>query len=592
VLQSYSAPIVNGLLTADFPTTGALLVGPNAAAAELTCSGTLIGCETFLTAAHCVCDSIGVDCQGAGAPNPSEYFVYLQHGGVLAVSSIAIRPDFDFPDGDVAVLKLAQPLTGIAPSPINTTRRPNDGETAVIAGFGRTGGNAQDYGAKRAGIVTMGSCSAGVSSTASVCWKYQAPVGPAGSSSNTCNGDSGGPLFIDFGNAPVVAGITSGGTSETCLPIDKSYDANVYNYSSWIQAQGGADLDNVGCGSMPQVGTPGATVVSMSGSLSAGQSAVHSFTIPSGAAQLRVTLNGADDVDYYVKAGSPATTSIYDCKQDGSSGFGACSFAGPVSGTWYVLVRQFGGAGVYQLTATRFGVDCSDAANDGQPCDDSNSCTSGDSCGGGVCAGGAVTDGSACNDDNPCTNPDACQSGACVGGQTPATTCQGPFKPTSGSVRLRQPRMREERIGWRWLKGSATDKSAFGDPLNLTGYSLCVYDQAAGIDALVLEKQIPPGGMCGTRACWSKTSRGFRYANRSGAPSGISGLDLHSGVDGRAQITLRGHGENLLLPDLPLHQESAVTVQLTNGARCWEARYTRHVKNTETEFRAGPGQKK
>src|SRR5262249_35794510 len=156
---------------------------------------------------------------------------------------VAVRPDFDFPVGDVAVLKLATPVTGIAPTPIDTTSAPAFGAAATIVGFGRDAG-AADYGLKRVGAVTMAPCPSGVSNATSVCWDYTSPVGPPGTDSDTCNGDSGGPLFAAFQCGDTVAGTTSGGTSATCLPTDHSYDTNVFTYRSWIEAQGGADLAN------------------------------------------------------------------------------------------------------------------------------------------------------------------------------------------------------------------------------------------------------------------------------------------------------------------------------------------------------------
>ena len=50
--------IVNGVVTSDFPSTGALLRNRGDPATPLNasawCSDILIGCETFLTAAYCV----------------------------------------------------------------------------------------------------------------------------------------------------------------------------------------------------------------------------------------------------------------------------------------------------------------------------------------------------------------------------------------------------------------------------------------------------------------------------------------------------------------------------------------------------------
>ncbi|TMB46659.1 MAG: S1 family peptidase, partial [Deltaproteobacteria bacterium] len=78
--EDFHANIVNGRLTSGFPAAGALLLGDEATAVTW-CSGVLIGCDTFLTAAHCVCDTNGADCQGARAPSPFGRLVYLQHAG-------------------------------------------------------------------------------------------------------------------------------------------------------------------------------------------------------------------------------------------------------------------------------------------------------------------------------------------------------------------------------------------------------------------------------------------------------------------------------------------------------------------------------
>src|SRR5262245_59209009 len=65
-----SLPIVNGDLTSAYPSAGALLFGADPAVSTIQCSGTLIGCDTFLTAAHCVCPTDGADCQGGTPVEP------------------------------------------------------------------------------------------------------------------------------------------------------------------------------------------------------------------------------------------------------------------------------------------------------------------------------------------------------------------------------------------------------------------------------------------------------------------------------------------------------------------------------------------
>ena len=161
-----SPRIVNGVLESQWPTAGALLSGTNLATAFPICSGTLIGRETFLTAAHCVCSGDGQSCTNR-PPNPGSYSVFLPHAGLFSVSSISLRTDYDFPVADVAVLKLAAPVSGISPTPINTIQSPPFSTSGTIVGFGTSGGASDDSGLKRSGDVVTASCTGGVSNQTS-----------------------------------------------------------------------------------------------------------------------------------------------------------------------------------------------------------------------------------------------------------------------------------------------------------------------------------------------------------------------------------------------------------------------------------------
>jgi len=144
--------IVNGVNTQQHPSTAALLYnsGGDAAYPTQICTATLIGCETILTAGHCV--------DSGAAQN---YSVYFQHAGVFDVSSITLHPDYMLPFADVAVLKLASPVTGITPSPVNQIDPvpfiPYPGE---IVGFGLTTFPGGDNGIKRYGTVSTEDCAA------------------------------------------------------------------------------------------------------------------------------------------------------------------------------------------------------------------------------------------------------------------------------------------------------------------------------------------------------------------------------------------------------------------------------------------------
>jgi Trypsin/Bacterial pre-peptidase C-terminal domain len=596
--------IVNGLPTMQYPTVGALLYGTGFDSADMICSGTLIGCQTFLTAGHCV----------EHDTDPAHYSVFLQHAGLFAVTSVALHPSFDFPVGDVAVLRLTTPVTGVAPTPIDTTSFAF-GTPATIAGFGNTGGINGDYGLKRVGAAITASCTIGVSDTTSVCWNFTAPLGPPGTDSNTCSGDSGGPLLVDTGGGPRVAGVTSGGNNFDCLPNDVSFDARVYTYRSFIQGIGGADLANTACGTLPQVGSADVTVLGLSGQVSAGSpEGRHAFTVNAGLATLRIAMNAIDDgpsdFDLYVKLGSPPTTIDYDCRRSGSNQWAFCEFPTPAAGTWHVLVSRWSGAGEYQATVTTFRPFCSNPANAGLACDDNNACTSNDICQAGACSGSPVANGTTCADGNECTGPDTCQAGACTGsavangtpcddhhictrgdrcqagacvpGASPATACKRPVVAGKGLLFLKDDDSfaTRDRLTWRWASGAHTDKSEFGDPTTDSTVGLCLYDDRGSGPVLVLEHAIPPG------ARWRARKDGYKYNDRTLANAGVRSIVLRSSpTDGHATILVKAQGEGLGL-DLPLTQNPTVRAQLVTQNGCWEALYSTHQQSTLERFKA------
>ena len=580
-----SPRIVNGVFTGDYPTVGALVTPSDPLLASTYCSGTMIGCETFLTAAHCVCDATGSQCQpgGAAEPDPSDFGVFLQHAGFFEVASIAVHPSFDFPTADFAVLKLGRPVTAIPPSALNTVQSPPDGSTATIVGFGRSGGGNFDYGLKRAGQVVTEVTGCDVDQ---VCWQFESPLGPPGEDSNTCNADSGGPLFWDAGSGDVIAATTSGGINGACDPTDFSYDANVFSYRSFIQAKAGADLGQTSCGSGPQVGDPDVAVTAIHDSLEPGNTSdTWPITVGQGASALRIALNASEqsgaDFDLYVKQGSPPTTSDFDCKSDGPNQYGYCEIAHPAVGTWHVLVSRYGGSGDYQVTATVITSGCH-PGNEGSPCDDGNACTDGDTCASSVCVGAPITDGTPCDDGDLCTSVDLCQAGACVGSETPHTDCAVPIAPKSSTIVMKDlPGGDRDLMTWSWRRGSATTKSAFGNPTSGAAHDLCVYDESAGASSVIYSLHVPAG------AAWDESSSGYDYADFSGAAGGLHGLSFRaSPIDGHSRIRVSLKGSELALPDLPLGQDDRVVVQLVGENACWGASFSTSTSNLAERFRA------
>ncbi len=574
--------IVNGLDTWDYPAAGMLLSGGSPLSASVTCSGTLVGCSTFLTASHCVCETLGADCQpgDAGEPSGSDFMVFFQHSGFHAVSSIEVHPDYDFPTADVAVVHLASPVTGITPMSINTTATPPAGSDATIVGFGRSGGSAQDYGLKRQGDVSTIDCG----TPTLVCWDFANPIGTPGEDSNTCNGDSGGPLFWNDGSEDVLAGITSGGDSEDCLPLDQSYDANVFHYRSWITSKAGGDLGGEACGAFEPVGSVATTVETFAGNLSSAvPQSHHSVEVPAGTSVLRVTMNGTDpggvDFDLFVRDGAQASSSSYDCKHEGGNQVASCEITNPAAGTWWLLVQRYAGSGPFQATATVLSDGCS-GAGAGSSCDDQNPCTSGDVCTGAVCAGTSVANGTACDDGEICSWGETCQAGACTGSETPRNGCLAPTLPGKASLLIKKNVVdSRDSFAWKWRSGEATEVADFGSPTSGGPSDVCIYDSTSGTDALVAQMHV--GGTGG----WSPTSTGYLYRG-DGLADGVKKIVEKAGVAGKASIQVSGRGA--LLPDfgLPVAQDPRLTVQLVTDAACFESVFSSALFNDGAQFRA------
>ncbi|MBI3785312.1 MAG: trypsin-like serine protease, partial [Deltaproteobacteria bacterium] len=362
------------MTTFDYPAVGGLarvddFGNPNGD----NCSGTLVGCRTFLTAAHCVCPESRdfASCMAEGGPIlPSNLVVFFQNAGFFNVSGVAVNPDFIHPTfdpthtkGDVAIITLAEPVLGIPPAHINARTEPAFGTGGTIVGFGGVGGPLDSLGLsvgvgiKRYGTVATASCFAGPPEPALICWN-------PGQRSSICHGDSGGPVLIDFGSGPVVAGISSFG-SGSCLTPPSGGATDVFNFGSWIQAQAGDDLSNSSCGNVPQVGSAGASVSVASDQVTVSDpSAVFPIQISPGTTLARFALNGelrdpatgaiSNNLNLYVKEGSPPTVGDSPCK--GRASFGFCEVNDPAPGTWYMGVLLGSGlGGEYQLTATLFG---------------------------------------------------------------------------------------------------------------------------------------------------------------------------------------------------------------------------------------------
>ena len=182
------------------------------------CTGTLIGPNHVLTAAHCA-ETIEDELSGTFEVN----------GELYMTAEIFIHPDYNSRtlDNDLAILRLSEPVLNVDPSAIFRDS-PLVGDLLFIVGFGGTGtaedGNDGTFGVKRVGITTIDE----VTDTL-VSWIFDDE-----SETNTTAGDSGGPGYIDIDGNLFVASVTSGGTNLDSSLGDFAFNTRVDAFADWI----------------------------------------------------------------------------------------------------------------------------------------------------------------------------------------------------------------------------------------------------------------------------------------------------------------------------------------------------------------------
>jgi secreted trypsin-like serine protease len=179
------------------------------------CSGTMLSPNKVLTAAHCLAGATSIDILFNIA---GDNLVYV------TASSWNIHPEFTgFSGGEIRndIGIVHTPVSLPVPNlPILASRAPKAGDKASIFGYGATSGGASIDGKLRSGAMTI----AGVE-TDKIFANFDA------SASNTCSGDSGGPMLLQVGGQQSIIGTTSYGTSATCAVGETSAFMNLQSPS-------------------------------------------------------------------------------------------------------------------------------------------------------------------------------------------------------------------------------------------------------------------------------------------------------------------------------------------------------------------------
>ncbi len=239
-----TAPVVGGSIVPSGKWPDAVAV----IGTKGTCTGTLIAPTVVITAGHCA----EIEAQQVIA-NTTDY---ANNGGTHAnIKSVTAYPDWE-DTYDVSVIVLATPITGIAPRAVGTACTFSAFAAASqvhLVGFGLTteagsGGNTKLHEAMAS--VRDPDCSKEIG-----CAPAIAPGGEfvaGGDGTDSCFGDSGGPVYLDTAFGQVLIGAVSrgvDGSSSACggggiyVRTDKIVD--------WLEATAATTITKDDCAAQP-----------------------------------------------------------------------------------------------------------------------------------------------------------------------------------------------------------------------------------------------------------------------------------------------------------------------------------------------------
>jgi serine protease len=157
------------------------------------------------------------------------------------------------------------------------------------------------------------------------------------------------------------------GTTSTGATASRTYAAaGTYSVTLTVDdGRGGSDTETrsvtVSAPSDPDPGAP--TIASgqaVSFSITAGEEKFWKISVPSGAGQLQVVLDGpacgvlscSVDADLYTRHNARPTATTYACRPYASGSDETCTHTAPASGYWYIRVYGYSGSGSLTLRAT------------------------------------------------------------------------------------------------------------------------------------------------------------------------------------------------------------------------------------------------
>ncbi len=200
-----SRPIVDGVVDPYDHGVVSLAIGNNS-----FCTGTLVSPRVVVTAAHCI----------DGFPNVTDLRIHagvrVGDADIVRVQDGVIHPDYQGGPNDIALLQLELPARA-RPWPLHRAALAQEhlGRDVRIAGYGTTDPDGGTDGVKREGV-------GAISDFDGFDFAY------VNNPSQTCFGDSGGPVFLTLADGvETLAGITSRG-DEACAVFSINTRIDVY----------------------------------------------------------------------------------------------------------------------------------------------------------------------------------------------------------------------------------------------------------------------------------------------------------------------------------------------------------------------------
>jgi serine protease len=231
----------------EFP-WAVVLIGKNG---RQTCTGTLVADHWVLTAAHCV-DGDGIATAGIGSRSVKTVLAdpRLQFPVTKGIAHPRHDPKTDVPDFDVGLMRIGRDAAGAPHATFIHSKAQEekaiDAKSFTVIGWGQDESKKKSDILRRVTVpfVAFDRCMQRLGETEET-MNAETMMCSGRRGRDTCDGDSGAPLFIE-GDVPLLVGTTSWGGPK-CAQAPGVY-ARLATLGAWVKRCVDADGDAAACG--------------------------------------------------------------------------------------------------------------------------------------------------------------------------------------------------------------------------------------------------------------------------------------------------------------------------------------------------------